>query len=393
MTTIPKALDRKVKKELPRARCRWTAMFIRENLWPLLGCALGALFSTWFCFYRIFMFFMYRHDGEVYVSHPGAFWTIAGVCFAMPLIFGMGDEFIGGWPRYDDALAAVLPNCGDEPLLHELALHYPDEKVQRTAIASMQDQKLLVDIARESKDVSLRLSAIECMRDDDLLIEAVQSDEVESVRLAALNKLNDEETLIKVALKDNNASVRKAALEKIKDEGTLKHVALQDKDADVRRVAVKGLDDKETLIDVALHDDSAQVRLAAVEKLNDEETLKQAALNDDSVQVRFAAAGKLDDEETLLEVAQHDISWFNQDVCPGCGSEYLTIDDGFSSGFYDGYNWSNPDPDDHDYHCCVCGQNGKRRDLVSRWNYVNMRIRNISENERLRDISKTSDKE
>ena len=111
------------------------------------------------------MFFMYRHDGEVYVSHPGAFWTIAGVCFAMPLIFGMGDEFIGGWPRYDDALAAVLPNCGDEPLLHELALHYPDEKVQRTAIASMQDQELLADFVRKCENTSLCCAAIERMHD------------------------------------------------------------------------------------------------------------------------------------------------------------------------------------------------------------------------------------
>lgn len=157
MVTIPKALDRKVKRALLRARYGWVTGFIRENLWPLFGCALVALLGA-FPFYWIFASFQ-DLAGNYRSFRPDVYWPIAGVCFAIPLIFGLGDEFIGGWPRYNDALTALLPNCGDEPLLHELALHYPDEKVQRTAIASMQDQELLADLVRKAKNTSLGCAA------------------------------------------------------------------------------------------------------------------------------------------------------------------------------------------------------------------------------------------
>ena len=418
MVTIPKALDRKIKRALLRDRCRWGMGKVPKMLLFLISIGFGTALIGLPIFAPIYNVF------DALAGYPhrlrlDTYFPIATVCFAIVLLVAglvsVGkEEIIGRWPRYNDALAAVLPNCRDEPLLHELALHYPDEKVQRTAIASMQDQELLADFVRKCENTSLCCAAVERMRDEDPLWQIALSftDVDDALRLRAVEKIQDMKILTNIALYDGSDDLSLAALQKIDDEDVLCEIVMTDPNEKLRLCAVQRIQDEETLIEAVLSDESESVRLSAVKKLDDEETLIDVAKHDESESVRLVAKLKtghanelleildnprklsihentldllleyadlltMQEKERLLRIVVRDakVLFGNRSVCKRCGSSAGIDYYNEYPGYYDGYNHSNPDLDH--YICRGCRQEVGYNSTVPRHEYETERIRNL----------------
>lgn len=191
MVTIPKALDRKVKRALLRARYGWITEENREILWmPII------MFGLYFAAFIYGMIYGFTRG----FWFDSGFWfrylLIACVCCIVTLLITYLREFIEGWPRYNDVLASFLPKCADESLLHELALHYPDGKVQLRAIEilSVRDNKLLVDIVQKSNSEWIRCVAFERITNETLRKNISTPELEEHMRLKKENmRLKEEE--------------------------------------------------------------------------------------------------------------------------------------------------------------------------------------------------------